>query len=162
VLVCTALVLAVPAVRIARADDEPLPRNHMLELVGGIGYTFSNKDMPNGSGDGGMLSAEYVFRPLTAISPRLYGGVLMTFPQGGSCVTPSLCDVESKLAFAGAKLRLMAPIPWVGPFLELGVGLSAGYMRTLDGADIDEKTSGIAYHIPVSLGLAIGRNHEYD
>jgi len=133
-----------------------------VEFVAGLGFSFSSDTSHNGSGDGGFAQAEYVFRPDSAVSPRLYAGALVTFPQRDSCGTPSMCDVESQIGFAGAKVRLMAPIPWVGPYLEIGFGASVGRFRTLDGPTIDESASGVVLHIPWALGLAFGRHHEYD
>jgi hypothetical protein len=163
VLAYAALLLAAPLARSANAQEEPPVASHMLEVIGGLGFTFSNKSAPdNGRGNGGFAAAEYVFRPHRAVSPRLYAGALVTFADSNSCVTPSMCDVHANIFFAGGKLRLMAPIPWVGPFFELGFGLSVGYLRTLDGLTVNEESRGVAYHIPFAIGLAIGPDHQYD
>ena len=161
-LLCVCILVAAPlTARIARADQLE-PPGRMLEVVGGLGYTFAQeKDHADGMGTGGFLEAEYVFRPSHVFSPRLYAGALVTFPDDKSCGGDP-CDVESKIVFAGAKARIMAPIPYVGPFFELGLGVSAGYLRTLARLDVDERTSGVAIHIPFAIGLALGRRHQYD
>src|SRR5262249_15783710 len=115
----------------------------------------------DGMGEGGFAEAEYVFRPNSVFTPRLYAGLLMTFPQHDSCHTATPCDVESQIGFAGAKLRVMAPIPWFGPYLGLGLGLSAGNLRTLDGP-VDETSSGLVFHVPVAIGVALGQRNQYD
>ncbi len=51
---------------------------------------------------------------------------------------------------------------YVGPFLELGLGASAGSISTRSGTDVDESTSGVALHIPFTIGLAVGPHHELD
>jgi hypothetical protein len=139
------------------ADPEP---EHLLEAVGGLGFTFSHveEDGDKAAGATGVfLEAEHVFWPGRFFSPRFYGGALATFPDEDSCgISP--CDVQSKVALFGAKFRLMAPIPYVGPFIELGLGASLGHLRTLD-VGLDEETNGAALHIPWALGLAFGRHH---
>lgn len=166
VFVCVTLATASLIARTAVAQDGPIIPAHRLELIGGLGVTFSSdssrdSSARDGQGEGGFAEVEYVFRPDSVFSPRLYAGVLLTFPQHDSCETPTACDVESQIGFLGAKLRIMAPIPWFGPYIELGLGLSAGEMRTLDGL-IDEKESGVVPHIPFALGIALGERHQYD
>lgn len=147
------------AARIASAD-EPAPPGHVLQAVGGLGYSFSLDEGYDGRGSGGFLEAEYVFRPFRVFTPRLYAGGLLTFPEERSCGSDS-CDVQSKIFFAGAKLRIMAPIPYVGPFFEFGLGASFGYLRTLDRG-VDETARGATIHVPFAIGLAVGPRHEFD
>lgn len=148
----------------ARAGAQPLqPREplRLLQVLGGVGVTFAeDQDRYSGQGLGGYLGAELVFRPGSFFQPRLYAGALATFPDADSC-RAAPCDVESKIFFLGAKVRLMAPIPYVGPFVDVGLGASLGYLRTLD-LDHDERVRGAAFHIPFALGLAIGKRHELD
>jgi len=61
----------------------------------------------------------------------------------------------------GAKVRLAAPIPYVAPFFETGVGMSVGSFRTYTEFT-NEKKSGALLHIPFTVGLAIGRRHNYE
>lgn len=166
---CVTLAVVSLIARTAVAEDGPVIAEHRLELIGGLGLTFtsdSSRDRSgdgaqDGRGEGGFAEVEYVFRPGSVFSPRLYGGLLVTFPQHDSCHIQPACDVEAQIGFMGAKLRVMAPIPWFGPYIELGLGLSAGEMRTLDGP-IDETSSGVVPHIPVALGIALGRRNQYD
>ena len=70
-------------------------------------------------------------------------------------------QVSTKAFFLGGKTRIKAPIPWVSPYIEIGVGASIGSFRTFTpGTDIDK--SGFLIHMPWSLGLEIGRNHKFD
>jgi hypothetical protein len=146
----------------AAGEDKDSAADHHVEILAGLGYTFTEDSSQNGSGEGGFLEGEYVFRPHRALSPRLYAGLLMTFPDNESCGTPSHCDVQSKIVFLGAKVRARVPIPWVSPYAEFGLGASAGYLRTLDGLTVDETMRGVAIHLPVAIGLALGRRHEFD
>src|ERR1043166_6694698 len=149
---CVALLVALLVARTAAGDEAPAMAEHRVEFVAGLGISASNDTSRNGSGEGGFAEAEYVFRPGSAVTPRFYAGLLMTFPRRATCGAPAMCDVESQIGFAGAKVRLMAPIPWVGPYLEIGFGASVGRFRTLDGPMIDESASGVVLHIPWALG----------
>jgi hypothetical protein len=108
-------------------------------------------------------------------TPRGYAGLLLTFddaadddvcqeevsrPQRRTTVT-EFCEVTAKIGFLGAKGRLGIPIPYVAPFLELGLGLSFGVLRTRTIV-VDEETEGVAYHIPAAVGLMIGEHHEFE
>lgn len=94
----------------AAAEGESSPPEHQLEVIGGLGYSFSMKNGQEGRGSGGFAAAEYVFLPRHVFSPRLYAGAVVTVPTKNSCETPSRCDVEAQIAFVGAKVRVMAPI----------------------------------------------------
>ncbi|WP_236546486.1 hypothetical protein [Tenacibaculum maritimum] len=61
----------------------------------------------------------------------------------------------------GGKARVRAPIPWVTPYIEIGIGTSIGKFETLTVFDNIEK-SGIIYHIPLSFGLELGKNNNVD
>jgi hypothetical protein len=131
-------------------------------LVGfavGLGFTSTEAGGHEGQGSGGFLEGEYVYRPSIFFAPRVYAGGLVTFPDKDSCgVEP--CKVHSQIMLLGAKARLVAPIPYVAPFIEGGIGLSLGHLRTLDQSDIDEEMTGLTLHVPFALGLAMGRNHD--
>ena len=141
------------------ADDGDPAAGHRIDVAAGLGFSSPRDDTLKGGGDGGFLGADYVFLPGSAVTPRVYGGLLLTFPERDRCAS---CDIEAQIAFAGVKLRAMAPIPWVGPYLEFGLGLSAGYMRTLEGDAVDKTMRGLSWHVPVAVGLALGQRHQYD
>jgi hypothetical protein len=156
------LVLVLAAAFPALAGDES-PR--AVSIAAGVGFAFpeqqNGRDVP-GSGTGAYLEGEYIFRLTEWFTPRLYGGLLFAPPESncGAGVTP--CDVSARILFAGGKFRLMAPFPYVGPYLELGIGASAGRISTQSGTVVSEQMSGITYHVPVTLGLAIGDRHQYE
>ena len=157
----TALVAGMALGPTTAARAEPQELGHRLVVSAGLGATVTAKKDHDGGGTGVYAGAEYAWRPGSFFSPRLYGGILLTFPDEESCGLETACDVQSKIGFAGGKLRLMAPIPYVGPFIELGLGVAVGYLRTLD-VDVDERTSGVAVQIPIALGLALGDKHQFD
>jgi hypothetical protein len=127
----------------------------------GLGYSFANQRTGNDpSGRGFYASAEFVLVPNMWVSPRLYGGLLLTSTDSSTCGGASPCDVEAKIGFLGAKGRLTIPIPYVAPFFELGVGMSAGTLATRTDST-DKNFAGVTYHIPFALGLSFGEMHHY-
>jgi hypothetical protein len=146
----------------AAAPDEESPR--ALSLAAGLGLAAplrQNGQDVEGDGRGGYAAAEYIFRLKHWFTPRLYAGGLIAPSQSncGAGVVP--CDVSATILFAGAKFRVMAPIPYVGPFIELGLGASAGRISTRSGRQVDVTGEGLMYHVPFALGVAIGRRHEF-
>jgi hypothetical protein len=137
---------------------------HQLHLLGGVGFSFvsiANEEI-NGSGSGVMAQAEYVYAKKVWVTPRAYSGLLFTTPDDDcdSGVTP--CDVASKIWFLGGKVRLLAPIPYVAPFFELGVGASIGSLSTQVGDLVNVEHYGAAYHVPFALGIAFGEHRDFE
>jgi hypothetical protein len=54
----------------------------------------------------------------------------------------------------GVKIRLIAPIP----YFEIGFGMSVGSFKTITPLTTIEKR-GFLYHIPFSIGVELGKNH---
>jgi hypothetical protein len=151
-----------------RADETPRPR-HMLEGIAGLAYTFPRfaADSQSGYAVGLFLAAEYVRWPGSWFTPRAYYGITVTASGRAFCtdtrdlpVAP--CDVGTQAAFAGVKVRLMAPIPYVGPFIELGIGGSLGFFHMRIGNVVDREHAGVTPHFPFAVGLALGREHKVD
>jgi hypothetical protein len=154
------IVLLAGAAHAAAADDES-PR--AVGLAAGLGFAFPDRQYgQDGRGTGAYAEAEYIFRLAHWFTPRLYAGVVLAPPESncGAGVVP--CDVSARIFFAGAKFRLMAPIPYVGPFIELGFGASAGRISTRNGQRVDVTGEGLMYHVPVALGLALGGRHQFE
>ncbi|WP_405207489.1 hypothetical protein [Aquimarina sp. LLG6339-5] len=74
---------------------------------------------------------------------------------------PTYEKAETKAFLLGGKARLRAPIPWVAPYAEIGIGTSIGKFETVTAFDNIDK-SGVIYHIPFSFGLELGKNHNVD
>ena len=70
-------------------------------------------------------------------------------------------ELNQKPFLLGGKARVKAPIRWVAPYIEIGIGTSIGKFETITAYDNIDK-SGIIYHIPFSLGLELGRNNNVD
>ena len=129
-----------------------------------IGYGLS---VPNNSVDeiidtGFFAQGELVLKITSWFDIRPYAGFILTNSNGKDVYNnPTDEKAESKAALLGGKVRVRAPIPWVAPYIELGIGTSIGKFETFTAFDTIDK-SGIIYHTPFSLGLELGRNHNVD
>jgi hypothetical protein len=131
-----------------------------IDVALGLGIS-APYDESHVDGLGFFAEGEYVFAFSSWAGIRPYAGVLLTWPDDTDyrCTDPDFdCEVTAKIALIGGKGRLAAPIPWVAPFIELGLGASLGVIRTRTPEE-DVETSGAALHIPFSLGLALGPDH---
>jgi hypothetical protein len=115
-----------------------------------------------GNGAGFYAALEYVIKPTVWLYPEAYAGTLITSPDSSSCDAPgSPCDVSAKIGFVGGKLRLIAPIPYVAPFIEGGIGVSFGALTTRT-PEVDNGTTSFTYNVPVAAGLALGADHSFE
>ena len=129
-----------------------------------IGYALSIPDNSYDEiADGGFFTqGELVLKAYSWFEIRPYAGLIFTNSNGKDLNdNPTNEKAESKAFLIGGKLRLRAPIPWVAPYLEIGVGASVGKFETVAGfTNIDK--SGFIYHIPFSMGLELGRKNNFD
>lgn len=128
-----------------------------------IGYGISApSEEYNIIGSGFYAQAEYVFAFKKWLGVRPYAGFISTSPSSTN-TDPYLSgySVTSKAFLLGGKARICAPIPWVAPYIELGIGVSAGSFET-NTPTIYKKEKGILMHIPYTLGLALGKNHDVE
>ncbi len=129
-----------------------------------IGYGLS---VPNNSIDdivdnGFFLQGELVLKVASWFELRPYAGVILTKSNGKDLNdNPTDERAESKAFLIGGKARVRAPIPWVAPYIEIGIGASIGKFETFTAFDNIDK-NGMIYHIPFSFGLELGRNNNID
>lgn len=129
-----------------------------------IGYGLSE---PYNSVDdivdsGFFAQGELVLKVASWIEFRPYLGFISTSSNGKDINdNPTNEKGESKAFLLGGKARVRAPIPWVAPYVEIGIGTSIGKFETFTTFNNIEK-SGLIYHIPFSLGLELGRNNNVD
>lgn len=129
-----------------------------------IGYGLSApiNSISNVVDDGFFLQGELVLTAASWVEFRPYAGLILTSSNGKDLDNnPTTEKAESKAFLLGGKTRLRAPIPWVAPYVEGGIGVSIGKFETFTFFDDISKT-GIIYHIPFSLGLELGRNNNVD
>lgn len=128
-----------------------------------VGYGLSAPyDDVNIAATGFYLQGEYVLTLAKWLDMRPYAGLILTKSKGEDLnENPTPYKATSKAFLIGGKTRITAPIPWVAPYIEAGVGASIGSFRTFTPyTDIDK--SGLILHVPCSIGLELGPNHNFD
>lgn len=111
---------------------------------------------------GFFLQGELVLKVASWIELRPYAGLILTNSNGKDINdNPTDERAESKAFLLGGKARVRAPIPWVAPYIEIGMGTSIGKFETFTAFHNINK-GGIIYHIPFSFGLELGRNNNVD
>jgi len=128
----------------------------------GYGLSAPNNSVDGTVDDGFFIQGELVLKVASWIEFRPYAGIILTNSKGKD-LEGNLTDEKavSKAFLLGGKARVRAPIPWVAPYLEIGIGTSIGKFETLTVFDNIDK-SGIIYHIPFSIGLELGKNNNVD
>lgn len=126
----------------------------------GFGYTYPSEDIDI-SGSGFYLQGEYVLRHSKWLELRPYAGTILTKTDESDEVYYNSYRSSSNAFLIGGKSRFTAPIPWVAPFLEIGVGASFGSFKTVT-PNTSLIKNGVLYHIPWSIGLKIGRHHNFE
>lgn len=110
-------------------------------------------------GTGFYAQGEYVLSPANWVDFRLYTGLILTKmnKDEAEIVQAGYRSTANAVLFGG-KARITAPIPWVAPYVEIGLGASIGSFETFTYyTQIDER--GLFFHIPFSLGLELGPQH---
>lgn len=142
---------------------EAQPRTgRFIDVSIGLGISAPYDDV-NIGGSGFYAQGEYVFGLSKWIGIRPYAGIIITSPDG--ITEPQYAEedykVTSKAFLFGGKARFCAPIPWVAPYFEIGVGASIGSFETYTPFT-NIKKNGLLMHVPFSIGLALGRKHNID
>ncbi|GGA77814.1 hypothetical protein GCM10008015_18080 [Flavobacterium palustre] len=127
----------------------------------GLGLSTSYYE-EDGGGTGFYAQAEYANGITKWIGLRTYAGVILTNgDKTNENGDPTEYRISSKAFSLGGKIRVAAPIPYVAPFIESGIGASIGSFHTYTPST-NLKKNGVLMHIPFSLGLAVGRKHSVD
>ncbi|MCV9932656.1 hypothetical protein OIU80_10210 [Flavobacterium sp. LS1R47] len=131
---------------------------NFIKVSIGFGSSTSNYEEENPEiidGTGFFTQGEYIIGVTKWFSVRPYAGVIFTSTSKDAIKNPQGYKVETNAFLLGTKVRLCAPIPWVAPFIETGIGASIGSFKTYTNY-VNEKKSGVIAHIPISIGLALG------
>ncbi|WP_339917490.1 outer membrane beta-barrel protein [Yeosuana marina] len=111
---------------------------------------------------GFYLQGEYVLGIASWVELRPYAGFIVTNSNGKDLHdNPTNEKSEAKAFLIGGKARVRAPIPWVAPYVEIGIGASVGKFDTFT-AFTNINKSGLIYHIPFSIGVELGRHNNVD
>lgn len=128
----------------------------------GYGISAPYNTIENSASGGFFLQGELILKAASWVEFRPYAGFILTNATDKDFNNNPINErVETKAFLLGGKARLRAPIPWVAPYVEIGIGTSIGKFQTLTYFDNIEK-SGIIYHIPFAFGLELGRNNNVD
>ena len=141
-----------------RADSSHAPEHW---IGGSIGYGMAAATGGDTDATGVLVAGEYAYHLVSFFQLRSYAGVLITSPDTDGCFPAAHCEVVAKIGFIGVKGRVVIPIPYIAPFIELGLGISGGYLKT-ELFQIHERTRGLAEHIPFTLGVALGEDHNVE
>jgi hypothetical protein len=128
-----------------------------------VGYGISAAtDETSIDGSGFYAQGEYVFALTKWIGIRPYAGVIFTSAtEKDSQPNQPEYKVTSNAFLFGGKVRVAAPIPWVAPYIELGIGAIIGSLETFT-PKTNSKDNGLSMHIPFSIGLVLGPKHNFD
>ncbi|MDR7371836.1 hypothetical protein [Flavobacterium aquidurense] len=124
--------------------------------------SYGAQDEVDVMGGGLYLQGEYIFGMTSWFSVRPYvGGIFTSVDEIPDLQNQPQYKVTTNAILLGGKVRFFAPIPWVAPFIEGGIGTSIGKFETLT-PNVNFDKSDVLLHIPFSLGLAIGRKHNFE
>ena len=142
--------------------DAQFVKEKSINVQIGYGLSAPNNSVSEIVDDGFFAQGELVLKVTSWFELRPYAGLILTNSNGKDLNdNPTDEKAESKAFLLGGKARVRAPIPWVAPYIEIGIGTSIGKFETFTTFNNIDK-SGIIYHIPFSLGLELGRNNNVD
>lgn len=155
-------ILIVLVVLISNGVQAQFIKEKALNVQIGYGTTAPYYSIDDIVSDGFFVQGELVMKVASWIELRPYAGFILTNSNGKNLNNePTNERAESKAFLLGGKARLRAPIPWVAPYAEIGIGTSIGKFETMTAySNIDK--SGIVYHIPFAFGLELGRHSNVD
>ncbi len=141
--------------------DAQLVKDKSINVAIGLGLSYPT-DAIDVSGSGFYVQGEYVNTLKKRIDIRPYAGLILT-KKNSDYNDRHGTDFKSSAnaLLIGGKARIMAPIPWVAPYVEIGIGASFGSFETLTPVTNIDK-SGVFLHIPWAIGLKLGPNRTYD
>ncbi|RED22002.1 hypothetical protein BD847_3496 [Flavobacterium cutihirudinis] len=123
---------------------------------------YGTQDEVDVMGGGLYLQGEYIIGLKSWFSIRPYAGAIFeSVDKDQNVQNQPQYKVTTNAFLMGGKVRICAPIPWVAPFIEGGIGTSIGKFETFT-PNVNFNKSTILMHIPFSVGLAVGRHHNFE
>ncbi len=123
---------------------------------------YGNQEEVDVMGGGLYLQGEYVIGLKTWFSIRPYAGAIFeSVDKNQNIQNQPQYKVTTNAFIMGGKVRFCAPIPWVAPFIEGGIGTSIGKFETFT-PNVNFNKSDALLHIPFSIGLAVGRHNSLE
>lgn len=93
----------------------------------GVSAPYDDDDV---TGSGFYLQGEYVLTITKWIDIRSYAGLILTSADENEQNPPEYKSTANAFLIGG-KTRITAPIPWVAPYIEFGIGASFGSFETV-------------------------------
>jgi hypothetical protein len=123
---------------------------------------YGSQDEVDVMGGGLYLQGEYIIGLKSWFSIRPYAGAIFeSIDKNQNLQNQPQYKVTTNAFLMGGKVRLCAPIPWVAPFIEGGIGTSIGKFETFT-PNVNFNKSDVLLHIPFSIGLAVGRHNNFE
>jgi outer membrane autotransporter protein len=145
----------------AQTDDTP-KKQHAIKASVGYALSVPYDDNVDFFGQGFMAQAEYIYTVAKWFDIRPYAGfIIANSDEDTTNFSGQTFTADANAFLLGGKIRLKAPIPWVAPFAEVGIGMSVGEFETITNT-VNFKESGLVFHIPFSIGLALGPKHNFE
>ncbi|HSJ68506.1 MAG TPA: hypothetical protein VK921_12555 [Anditalea sp.] len=151
------LVLLVTMLAVTQVKAQFIKERSIDVSIGlGLSAPYDEYDI---TGTGFYAQGEYVLSLNKWVDIRPYAGLILTKMSKDDSEQMVAGYKSTANAFLfGGKTRITAPIPWVAPYFEIGVGGSIGTFETFTPyTSIDE--SGLFLHIPFTIGLELGPRH---
>ena len=122
----------------------------------GLGMSAPYEEMNVFRSPGFYAMGDYVLSVNNWFDIRPYAGFILTklIEDNSDEVKPRYSS-EANAILLGGKFRITAPVSWVAPYFETGVGASIGSFSTFTPQTSIDK-SGLIAHIPFSLGVELG------
>ena len=114
-------------------------------------YNSSTEIVENGF----FIQGEYVLKLASWFDLRPYAGFITTSSNGKDLNNnPTFEKAETKALLLGGKVRLRAPIPYIAPYIEIGIGTSMENLKHLQHLIMLTKVeSFFIYHLLLDLNL---------
>ena len=153
-------VYALLCLLLSNVINAQLSKGDYINAAIGFGISVPS-DNSTITGTGFYAQGEYVHSISKWFSVRPYAGIVLISGNNDNQQYQYDYHVTTKALLVGGKARISAPIPYVAPYIEIGLGASIGSFETYTPLT-NNKKSGITSHIPFSIGLALGRKHKLD
>jgi hypothetical protein len=136
-------------------------KERSVDVSVGLGISTPLEDI-DVTGYGFYLQGEYVLTTHSWLDLRPYAGLILTRSEDRlDEFSGATLKADTNVFMVGGKIRVKAPIPWFAPYIEGGIGASFGSVETITPTTNISK-SGIIYHIPVTVGLQLGKKQNFD
>ena len=133
-------------------------------MLPGLAFSFyyGSQDEVDVMGGGLYLQGEYIIGLKSWFSVRPYAGAIFeSVDKNQNLQNQPQYKVTTNAFLVGGKIRICAPIPWVAPFIESGIGASIGKFETFTPS-VNFNKSDALLHIPFNFGLAVGRHNSLE